>query len=82
MTKYWRKSNLQCESCECDSIGSEVDECDDKTGVCVCKDGFGGDKCDDCADGSYGMYPDCKDCGKCFHDWDKIINDLEGNMLF
>ena len=44
-------------ACNCSSVGSEGLSCTDD-GICDCKDGFNGDKCDHCAPGHFG-YPGC-----------------------
>ncbi|CAG2053236.1 unnamed protein product [Timema podura] len=36
--------------------------CDKQSGQCLCKEGYGGDRCDQCIAEYYG-YPDCKSCG-------------------
>ena len=45
--------------CKCDPIGRLNNHCNEDTGCCRCKEGFGGDLCDECADGKYG-FPACK----------------------
>lgn len=56
--------------CDCDSLGSEHNECvkDDtaafnghKPGDCICKPGFGGRRCEKCAPG-FRNYPTCERC--------------------
>ncbi|VDM61018.1 unnamed protein product [Angiostrongylus costaricensis] len=49
--------------CNCDPLGTENGVCDSHSGQCMCKDGFYGEKCDQCDIGYYG-YPNCKEC-KC-----------------
>ena len=52
-----------CMSCGCHPIGSVDSTCDPLTGVCTCKPGVTGDKCDRCADGFFNFSPDgCQPC--------------------
>uniref|UniRef100_A0A8B9H417 Agrin n=1 Tax=Astyanax mexicanus TaxID=7994 RepID=A0A8B9H417_ASTMX len=41
-----------CTPCNCDSVGSVRDDCEQMTGLCSCKTGVKGMKCDVCSDGS------------------------------
>lgn len=42
-------------------MGSLKQPCDVKTGQCVCKEGYNGRSCDNCAIGYFG-YPNCQKC--------------------
>ncbi|XP_066997490.2 laminin subunit beta-1 [Anabrus simplex] len=75
---FWGNPTIECHACECNPDGSAMLQCDRTTGKCVCVEGIGGDKCDECARGYLGESPYCDACGECFDNWDKILNDLEG----
>ncbi|KAG8239510.1 hypothetical protein J437_LFUL019147, partial [Ladona fulva] len=62
--------------CDCDQFGSATQQCDRTTGSCVCKVGIGGYHCNECARGYIGTAPDCRPCGECFENWDRILNEL------
>ncbi|XP_055595374.1 laminin subunit alpha-1 [Uranotaenia lowii] len=48
-----------CLKCDCDGVGS-TGECDPLGGDCVCREGFVGERCDECAPGYRG-----EKCSKC-----------------
>ncbi|KAM8839109.1 laminin subunit gamma-2 isoform 1-T1 [Synchiropus picturatus] len=50
---YSQRPELSCRPCHCDPRGSVSSSCDPR-GRCRCKDGFSGDKCDQCPDGTIG----------------------------
>lgn len=68
---YW---NLQqanpegCEHCNCHIPGvvGGIGICEPTTGQCICKPSVGGQRCQECADGSYDLEEDdlfgCRDC--------------------
>ncbi|KAJ3126050.1 Laminin subunit beta-3 [Nowakowskiella sp. JEL0407] len=47
---------VTCSKCDCNAVGS-TGLCD-ASGICTCKSGFSGTKCDKCADGLNG-FPNC-----------------------
>ena len=57
-------------------------QCDRDTGLCPCKEGMGGDKCDQCARGFKGRAPYCEACGECFDNWDRILTELRGEIVW
>ncbi|XP_071452213.1 laminin subunit alpha-2-like [Hetaerina americana] len=64
MPGSWKDPNSSepgCKLCECDPSGMLRIQCHPTTGRCVCRRGFGGPKCAECAYGFYG-FPDCRPC--------------------
>ncbi|CAD5215290.1 unnamed protein product [Bursaphelenchus okinawaensis] len=51
-----------CQECQCDQCGS--DYCDNKSGQCQCKPLIIGEKCDKCAENSWG-FDGCTGCTPC-----------------
>lgn len=47
--------------CNCDLQGTVGDICDKQEGYCICKDGYGGVRCDQCLPEFYN-YPECIKC--------------------
>lgn len=47
--------------CNCDISGTVAEVCDKSLGKCLCKEGYGGPKCDQCLPGFYN-YPECIPC--------------------
>jgi laminin alpha 3/5 len=47
--------------CTCDQVGTVEEVCDKTNGMCLCKETFNGDRCDQCARGFYA-YPNCMPC--------------------
>lgn len=45
--------------CGCDPRGSENSRCNNVTGICQCKDGVEGDKCDQCSLGTQDLDRGC-----------------------
>lgn len=41
-----------CSACNCDPVGSVRDDCEQMTGLCSCKTGITGMKCNQCPNGS------------------------------
>lgn len=54
--EYWGLgSGAGCAPCECDPLGSIDGSCDDNSGLCHCKRGVGGPRCDNCLPRFYGF---------------------------
>ena len=47
--------------CNCDPQGTTEEICNDYSGECICKEGFGGARCDQCKPG-YFNFPNCEPC--------------------
>uniref|UniRef100_A0A672HPT0 Laminin subunit gamma-1 n=1 Tax=Salarias fasciatus TaxID=181472 RepID=A0A672HPT0_SALFA len=59
---YREQSGGRCLPCGCNSVGSESPQCDSR-GMCACKPGVAGDKCDRCQPGYHSLTEaGCRPC--------------------
>uniref|UniRef100_A0A4W4DP19 Laminin, alpha 1 n=1 Tax=Electrophorus electricus TaxID=8005 RepID=A0A4W4DP19_ELEEL len=65
----------ECTACKCDINGTREEFCDEDMGVCgcedhghcVCKDNVGGNECNECKSGTFGLWgPNPAGCSPCF----------------
>lgn len=52
----------KCIPCKCDIHGTVEEVCNKQSGKCLCKEGFGGPRCDQCLPGFSQNFPDCTPC--------------------
>uniref|UniRef100_A0A3Q2XNE3 Laminin, beta 2-like n=1 Tax=Hippocampus comes TaxID=109280 RepID=A0A3Q2XNE3_HIPCM len=69
-----------CRQCNCHPQGSEVAQCDRTSGACQCKEGAAGKRCDECARGFTGVFPECVQCHPCFQLWDDVVCQLKRDL--
>ncbi len=56
---FCRSVDFSFSDCNCDPSGTEEGTCDKETGECLCREGYSGERCDQCSQLFWG-YPDCK----------------------
>ena len=68
-------------ACGCHHNGSRSISCDKSTGVCPCRDGFTGTKCDRCSpSGTTGVFPFCELCDECSTRWDGPVRQVREDV--
>lgn len=61
LLKKKQASMNRLQTCGCSVTGSVKSQCNPKTGICTCRLGYEGEKCNRCSHGYYG-YPKCRRC--------------------
>lgn len=64
-------------ACDCVEVSSISTACDKQSGVCQCREGATGEKCDQCLSDTTGLLPYCELCDECSSVWDEPIENLE-----
>ena len=56
-TTFFQKTGLSCDSCDCEIKGtvSQLQNCEDMSGICFCKDNVIGEKCAVCRDETFNI---------------------------
>lgn len=73
----WGNPNVECHPCQCNPEGAASMQCHQNNGSCICTRGIGGYNCDECARGYLGVVPHCSECGECFNNWDRVLDELK-----
>jgi hypothetical protein len=70
---YYNLTRFGCvNKCTCNAIGSfNKTNCDSKTGVCVCREGYTGLSCDSCES---GFWKNNQECVRCSCNLNGILN--------
>ena len=69
-------------ACFCDPIGTaNTSHGCSLGGICACKDGFAGVKCDRCSPTSLGIYPHCRPCTVCYQRLRSNLIDIENAVV-
>ncbi|KAF3819019.1 hypothetical protein GH733_013169 [Mirounga leonina] len=66
----------RCIPCDCNREGAQKPPCDQDTGMCRCREGVSGPRCDRCARGHGQEFPACLRCHGCFDRWDHTVSAL------
>ncbi|KAJ7406864.1 hypothetical protein WISP_130137 [Willisornis vidua] len=77
---YGNALQRSCRPCECEPLGSESPQCEQDSGQCQCRLGFGGLRCDHCQRGYQEPFPHCSPCHPCFGHWDPAVGSLQDRL--
>ncbi|XP_066263051.1 laminin subunit alpha lam-3 isoform X1 [Euwallacea similis] len=61
LNSWGYQPRIGCKNCNCSHTGSSNLQCEKNSGICSCKVGYKGSKCDRCSFGYHG-YPNCRKC--------------------
>jgi len=67
-------------ACECEPLGAESLQCEQSSGQCRCRPGFGGLRCNHCQRGYQEAFPRCSPCHPCFGRWDPALGSLREGL--
>lgn len=76
----WDTSLPVSTACECEPLGAESPQCEQTSGQCRCRPGFGGLRCDRCQRGYQEAFPRCSPCHPCFGRWDPALGSLQDRL--
>lgn len=76
----WDTSPPVSTACECEPLGAESPQCEQSSGQCRCRPGFGGLRCDRCQRGYQEAFPRCSPCHPCFGRWDPALGSLQDGL--
>ncbi|KAI6650235.1 Laminin subunit beta-1 isoform X2 [Oopsacas minuta] len=77
---FYQTVDGSCQACDCDVIGSEEHLCNRYTGFCECKEGFSGEKCDQCDVNFFSSSDTCPACSACFNQVFELYSSLRGRL--
>lgn len=63
-------------ACDCERSGTVSGGCDKRTGVCLCKPGITGARCDACARSHCASFPECPACPSCYFSMNTRLQEL------
>ena len=76
---YYGFSRQGCTACDCFEPGSNSTQCNSQ-GICACRDGVYGAKCNTCNENFYDVTQGCIPCPECYQELQENINVLRGTI--